>query len=162
MIGLAVIIGLLILIEPVRARIAARLQAPDYATGIVTESGRTALYFVAGVVLLGAMSVAAFTSRQPGFGTVAGGLALLCAALAVWTGTQTWLDIASTPASIRGTVTYHFIDHRKGTVYRYVKLNGTDYPATPSVYAQTVDGRCAVLTYGPRTKVVTATAPCGP
>ena len=161
-VGLAAILGLLILFQPLHAQLAARLNATDYATGIVTVSGRYALYFLAGVALLGAMSVAAFSTRQPGFGTGAALLAGVCLALAIWVGAQTWLDVVSTPATVRGTVTYHFVDHRKSTVTFYVQLNGTNYPATPSVYRHTIDGQCAVLTYGPRTKVVTATAPCSP
>ena len=125
-------------------------------------SGGLALDFMAGVALAGIMSVVAFSTRQPGFGTGAGLLALVFLVIALAIGTQTWLDVVSTPAVARGTVTYHFVNTRRGNATYYVRQNGTDYTATAAVYRQTVDGSCAVLTYGPRTKVVTATAPCGP
>lgn len=154
------IIGLLILFEPARRTIVTRLQAPDYATGVLTESGGWALKILAGFVVGGLMSVVAFRTRQPGFGVVAGLFALACLAISLTIGTQTWLDAVGTPATTRGTVTYHFIDSRKGGATHYLQVNGNTYTATPGVYRQTVDGQCAVLTYGPRTKVVTATFPC--
>ena len=161
-VGFAVIIGLILLFEPLRIQIQARLQAPDYATGILTVSGGLALDFMGGFGLFGAMSVVAFRTKQPGFGTGAAVLALIFLVVALAIGSQTWLDIVSTPATVRGTVTYHFVNTRRGNMTYCIQLNGTDYTTTSSVYAQIVDGRCAVLTYGPRTQVVTATAPCGP
>jgi hypothetical protein len=161
-VGFAIIFGLLLLLEPVRLQIQARLQRPDYATGILTVSGGLALDFMAGVLLVGVMSVVAFTAKQPGFGTGAALLALVFLAIAVAIGTQTWLDVVSTPVTVRGTVNYHFVSTTRGQTTHYVQLNGVDYTTTPSVYKHIADGRCAVLTYGPRTKVVTATASCEP
>jgi hypothetical protein len=108
------------------------------------------------------MSVVAFTAKQPGFGTGAALLALVFLAIAVAIGTQTWLDVVSTPVTVRGTVNYHFVSTTRGQTTHYVQLNGVDYTTTPSAYKHIADGRCAVLTYGPRTKVVTATASCEP
>ena len=161
-VGFAIIIGLIILLQPLRAQIQARLEAPDYATGILTVSGGLALDFMAGFLLAGIMSAVAFGTRQRVFGTGSALLALVFLLIAVSVGTQTWLDLISTPATVRGTVTYHFVDSKRGHTSYYVKMNSTAYPTTPIVYGQIVDGRCAILTYGIRTKVVTAIAPCGP
>lgn len=160
--GVAVIAGLLVLYQPLHAQVSARLASPDYATGILTVSGGLALALMAGVALAGLMSLVAFSRKQPGFGIGSGLLALICLVIALSIGTQTWHDVVSTPAVARGTVTYHFVNTRRGYATYYVRQNGTDYTATAAVYGKTVDGRCAVLTYGPSTKVVTATAPCGP
>ena len=160
MAGFAIVIGAILFLQPVRLQIEGRLQAPDYATGILTVSGGLALDFLIGVLLLGVMSVAAFATKQRGFGTGAAVLALVFLIIAGALGSQTWLDVVSKPATVRGTVKYHFVNSVRGQTSYYVQLNGVDYPTTASVYKHIADGRCVALTYGPRTKVVTATAPC--
>lgn len=161
-VGFAIIIGAVVLLEPVRVLVQARLQSADYATAILTVSGGFALDFMAGVLLVSLMSVVAFTTKQRRFGIGAALLAVVFLIVAVSIGTQTWLDMVSTPATVRGTVTYHFVNTKRGHPTYYVQMNGVDYTTTASLYKTIVDGHCAVLTYGPRTKVVTATAPCEP
>jgi len=160
-VGFAIIIGLLFLLAPLRAQIVARLQAPDYATGMIAEGGRLPLYFFFGVLFMAVASVATFTSRQRGAAIGSALLAVGFLALSLWFGAQTWLDLVSTPATVRGTVTSHVSETSpKGTTFHYVDINGIRYQATDSAYRQTAEGRCAVLTYGPRTKVATAATPC--
>lgn len=161
-IGFAIIIGLILLVQPLRAQIQARLESPDYATGILTVSGGLALDFMAGVLLAGIMSAVAFGTRQTGFGTGSALLALVFLIIALSIGMQTWLDVISGPATVRGTVAYHFVDSKRGHTSYYLKLNAAAYPTTRVAYGQVVEGHCGILTYGARTKVVTAIAPCGP
>ena len=162
-IGFPILIAVIVTAALLHDRIVARLQAPDYTTGILAVSGGYALDFLIGFALIGFMSVIAFTTtKQRGAGVFTGLLALGCLAIALSIGSQTWLDLLSTPATVRGIVTRHTTHTPKGSVTYYLELAGSRYSATQSVYQQTVDGQCAILTYGPHTHVATTTAPCSP